>query len=89
MYEVLMYYMLLLLLMFFIISMFLSALRRKSLVAMKTQRAITVLQCESCDYKEEREFQRGDYVLKRIGACIKCGGPLYISMIYGISEKPS
>ena len=85
--EALMYYMFILLMLFFIISVFLSATRRRPITTIKRIKTITVLQCENCDYREEREFQVGDYVYKRIGECAKCKGPLYISMIYGVPEK--
>jgi len=60
---------------------------RRVLITLRSVKTITVLQCEKCDYKEEREFQVGDYVLKKVGECSKCKGPLYISMIYGVPEK--
>ncbi|MEM4576955.1 MAG: hypothetical protein QW701_05810 [Candidatus Nezhaarchaeales archaeon] len=88
-YEVLIYYLFLLVIMLFIISMFFSATKRRTFIAPKSMRTVTVLQCEKCDYKEEREFQVGDYVFKKVGECSKCRAPLYISMIYGLPEKPS
>jgi hypothetical protein len=81
------WYLLLVLIVLIIFSTLLSATRRRVLVTLRGMRTITVLQCEKCDYKEEREFQVGDYVLKRVGECAKCKGPLYISMIYGVPEK--
>lgn len=88
-FETLIYYMFILLILFFIISMFFSMTRRKPVMTMKTLKTITVLRCENCDYREEREFQIGDYIFKKIGECAKCKGPLYIAMIYGIPEKPA
>jgi len=88
-FETLIYYMFILLMLFFIISMFFSMTRRRPIMTVKTLRTITVLQCENCDYREEREFQVGDYIFKKIGECAKCKGPLYIAMIYGIPEKPT
>ncbi len=84
--EFLMWYLFLVLMMLIVFSALFSA-RRRVLVALRGLRTITVLQCENCDYKEEREFQVGDYILKRVGECAKCKGPLYISMIYGVPEK--
>lgn len=85
--DLLTWYLLLVLIMLIIFSTLFSATRRRVLVTVRGVRTITVLQCEKCDYKEEREFQVGDYVLKRVGECAKCKGPLYISMIYGVPEK--
>jgi hypothetical protein len=85
--DFLTWYLLLVLITLIIFSTLLSATRKRVLVAVRSMRTITVLQCEICDYKEEREFQVGDYVLKRVGECTKCKGPLYISMIYGVPEK--
>ncbi|MDI9619738.1 MAG: hypothetical protein QFX33_02850 [Candidatus Nezhaarchaeota archaeon] len=87
--DMLMQYLLIMLLLLFVVSMFLSLTRRRAEAFAKAVRTVTVLRCENCDYKEEREFQVGDYVFKRIGECIKCKGGLYISMIYGVPEKPS
>ncbi len=43
---------------------------------------VTVLQCEKCGFREEREFKEGDYVFKKVGECAKCGGAWIISAIY-------
>jgi len=85
--DFLTWYLFLVLIMLIIFSALFSATRRRILVTLRGVKTITVLQCEKCDYKEEREFQVGDYVLKRVGECAKCKGPLYISMIYGVPEK--
>lgn len=47
------------------------------------RRTITVIKCLSCDLRLERNFREGDYALKRLGPC-RCGGELYIDMIYDI-----
>ena len=75
------------LIMLIIFSLLFSATRRGVLITLRGIKTVTVLRCENCDYKEEREFQMGDYVFKRVGECAKCKGPLYISMIYGVPEK--
>lgn len=80
-------YLLLLIIMLLVFSMFFSATKRRGPMILKAMKTVTVLRCEKCDYKEEREFQVGDYVFKRIGECVKCKGPLYVSMIYGLPEK--
>ncbi|MEM0217436.1 MAG: hypothetical protein QXM73_01610 [Candidatus Nezhaarchaeales archaeon] len=80
-------YLLFLVIMLLVFSLLFSATRRRGPMNIKALKTVTVLQCEKCDYKEEREFQVGDYVFKKVGECIKCKGPLYISMIYGLPEK--
>jgi len=42
----------------------------------------TVLRCSNCDYKNIREFQNGDYVLKKAELCPKCNNQTFISTIY-------
>ncbi|MBS7604809.1 hypothetical protein KEJ31_00710 [Candidatus Bathyarchaeota archaeon] len=48
----------------------------------ESQRTITTIRCMSCDYITAREFEKGDYVLKEMGACPKCGGSLLIYSIF-------
>jgi len=48
-------------------------------------KVITELRCRGCDYKEVRDFKRGDYILKKGEKCPKCSGDLYI---YGIVSLP-
>ena len=48
----------------------------------KPKRTITVIRCLSCDFKERREFRRGDYVGRRVGKCVKCNGDLVVELIY-------
>jgi len=85
--DFLLWYLFLVLIMLIIFSLLFSATRRRVLITLRGIKTVTVLRCENCDYKEEREFQMGDYVFKRVGECAKCKGPLYISMIYGVPEK--
>lgn len=80
-------YLLFLIIMLLVFSLLFSTTRRRGSIILKVAKAVTVLQCEKCDYKEERDFQVGDYVFKKVGECVKCRGPLYISMIYGLPEK--
>lgn len=55
--------------------------RSKPAVEYKT---VTVLKCYGCDYREVRDFHRGDYVFKKIGACKACNSEIYISAIYSV-----
>ncbi|WXG45170.1 MAG: hypothetical protein WED05_00310 [Candidatus Atabeyarchaeum deiterrae] len=50
-------------------------------------KTVTSVACYKCDFKEEREFSRGDYVGKTVGKCPKCNGESYIKTIYAIEEK--
>ncbi len=46
--------------------------------------SITVIKCmnKDCNFKEEREFKKGDYVFKEVGLCPKCNNKLVIASIY-------
>jgi len=65
--------------------------RRAVVKAMREQveTAVSVIRCKSCDYREERSFQKGDYIFRVIGVCPKCGGEEYIAYIYGMPSKVS
>ncbi len=52
-----------------------------------TENVITVIACKNCDYREERPFIEGDYVLKELGSCKKCSGISYIHAIYLVPVK--
>ncbi len=46
------------------------------------------LLCEECGFKEIRDFKEGDYISKKPGdKCEKCGGDMYIDIIYSISKQ--
>ena len=47
----------------------------------------TRVECEKCDYKSEREFKKGDYVLKVDGKCPKCNSPTIITNIYSYTPE--
>jgi len=50
---------------------------------------LTTITCSNCDFKNQREFERGDYVFKDAGPCPKCNNKLIVSAIYRIvKEKP-
>jgi hypothetical protein len=50
---------------------------------------MTTITCQKCDFKNQREFERGDYVFKDAGPCPKCNNKLLISAIYReVKEKP-
>ncbi|MEM1537536.1 MAG: hypothetical protein QXK12_03175 [Candidatus Nezhaarchaeales archaeon] len=59
----------------------------KKKAASTVQRTISVIKCVKCNYQEERDFQVGDYVLKKVGSCTKCAGTLIVASIYLLSPK--
>lgn len=54
---------------------------------LKTHPITTTLVCDKCSFKNVRKFERGDYILKEIGACTKCEGTMMISAIYREVEE--
>jgi hypothetical protein len=50
----------------------------------KERKTVTVVNCYGCGYREIRDFQKGDYIFKRLGACSACSSDQYISAIYAI-----
>jgi hypothetical protein len=57
--------------------------RRKPLkLGFEPHKVFTTLQCSSCDFKNTREFQNGDYILRAAESCPKCNTPTFISSIY-------
>ena len=48
----------------------------------ETQPVTTTIICQKCSFKNVRNFERGDYILKEMGACTKCEEPMTISSIY-------
>jgi len=50
---------------------------------------VTEIRCSSCDFKEIRDFKKGDYILMPIGdACPKCQSPMTIEGVYIVREEP-
>jgi len=51
---------------------------------------ITEVRCDNpnCDFKDIRDFQKGDYVLKPLDAkCPKCGSKMTIQGVYIVKEE--
>lgn len=46
----------------------------------------TIEECQKCGLKNKRLFTQGDYVVKEMGKCPRCGATLFISAIY--AEAP-
>ena len=63
---------------------------RRRMTTMKTTITpiMTTIQCRKCDFKNVREFQRGDYVFKELEKCEKCDDKKIITAIYKeVKEK--
>jgi hypothetical protein len=54
---------------------------------LKLPRVITTLECPKCDFKDIRDFQRGDYIFKEAGPCQKCEDTMKITAIYREAKK--
>jgi hypothetical protein len=56
--------------------------RRIQRFTLETPPTVTTTVCSKCGFKNVRNFERGDYILKELGPCTKCQGPTTISAIY-------
>ena len=54
---------------------------------LERQQVITTLECPKCDFKNIRDFQRGDYIFKEMGPCQKCDETMKITAIYREVKK--
>ncbi len=63
--------------------------RRKTLkLPIQAQRVATTILCQKCGFKNIRDFQRGDYILKDTEECPKCNKKMIIASIYReVKEK--
>ena len=74
----------------FSIYMLLQTRRRMRRFTLKTTPITTTITCQKCDFKNLRDFERGDFILKETGPCTKCDGTMLISAIYReLTEKES
>lgn len=50
---------------------------------------VTEIRCNDCDFKEIRDFKKGDYILKGVEeVCPKCQNGMTIEGVYIIREEP-
>ena len=56
-------------------------------VTLELPKVITTLECPKCDFKNIRDFQRGDYIFKETGPCQKCDENMTITAIYREAKK--
>jgi len=62
--------------------------RRVMQVQLELPPVMTTITCQKCDFKNQRVFERGDYIFKEAGPCPKCNSNLLVSAIYReIKEK--
>ncbi len=64
-------------------------MKKRSLsLEIETAKVLTVIQCTKCNYKNIKDFEKGDYVLKEAGSCPKCDGKLLVYSIFReVKEK--
>ncbi len=55
--------------------------------ALEMPRVLTTLECPKCDFKNIRDFERGDYIFKETGPCQKCEDKMTITAIYREAKK--
>lgn len=80
----------------FFIGMFVMAMGFAMLTSGRQQKevkppppTVTEIRCNSCDFKEIRDFKKGDYVLKAVEAtCPKCQSAMTIEGVYIVREEP-
>ncbi|MEM2320789.1 MAG: hypothetical protein QXS79_02750 [Candidatus Bathyarchaeia archaeon] len=66
----------------------LQVIKKPSDIFLESQKVSCVIRCVSCDYVSTREFEKGDFVLKEVGTCPRCGGNLIIYSIFrDVKEK--
>ncbi|NIR87782.1 hypothetical protein GWO13_09595 [Candidatus Bathyarchaeota archaeon] len=57
--------------------------RKKTVkLLIQPQQVATTILCQKCGFKNIRDFQRGDYILKEAEECPKCNEKMLISSIY-------
>lgn len=82
---------------YFIIGLFMMSLGMALITGGKSQQVkkpkpptITEIRCDNseCTFKELRDFERGDYILKPLDVpCPRCGGTMTIQGIYIIRDE--
>jgi hypothetical protein len=68
-------------------SLFRSKPVKEDKLEAKEQEVITTLECNQCNLKRVREFQRGDYLFKRDEPCTRCEGMMEITRIHTREDK--
>ncbi len=72
----------------FLTYMLIQTKRRTLRLPIQAQRVATTILCQKCGFKNIRDFQRGDYILKDTEECPKCNEKMIIASIYReVKEK--
>lgn len=62
--------------------------KRMLRLRIKTPPITTTIECRKCNFKNVRDFQRGDYIFKEVETCQKCNENMLITAIYReVKEK--
>jgi hypothetical protein len=60
---------------------------KPKVLSIELPKVITTLECPKCDFKNIRDFQRDDYIFKKMGSCQKCNEAMTITAIYREEKK--
>ena len=69
------------------VYMLFRARSRMPRITSETQRVATIIQCEKCDFKKIRAFERDDYIFKEAEPCPKCDENMTIASIHREVEE--
>jgi hypothetical protein len=56
--------------------------KRMLRLRIKSPPITTTIECRKCNFKNVRDFQRGDYIFKEVETCQKCNENMLITAIY-------
>jgi hypothetical protein len=68
-------------------SLFRSKPVKEDKLEAEEKEVITTLECNQCNLKKVRAFQRGDYLYKRDEPCTRCEGMMVVTRIHTREEK--
>ena len=60
---------------------------RPKTLAVEVPKVLTTLDCPKCDFKNIRNFQKGDFIFKKTESCQKCKETMVITAIYKEEKK--
>jgi len=63
-------------------------MRTKTLkLGFEPPKVVTTVECLKCGQKNTRDFQQGDFIVKRVEPCPKCNEPMMISSVFRLPEE--
>lgn len=73
----------------FIASAYMMFQTRRGIIklTLEAPKVSTTIMCSKCGFKNIRDFQRGDYILKEAEPCPKCNEKMMIASIYREVKK--